>query len=166
LWGHNAHLGDARATEYHEEREVNVGQIVRQQHGREAVLVGFTTYQGSVTAASDWDAPPESKELRPARSDSYEAIFHQAQLPRFMFAPANHENSSEALGHPRLERSIGVIYYSETPEVERASHYFNTRLSRQFDAVLHFDQTRAAEPLSEVAKKEHFDVPETYPFGV
>jgi erythromycin esterase-like protein len=165
VWGHNAHLGDARATEQREEREVNVGQIVRQRHGRNAVLIGFTTHQGSVTAASDWDAPPEYKELRPALTDSYESLFHQAQLPRFLLA-CNRDDFAQALGHPRLERSIGVIYYSEIPERERASHYFTTDLSKQFDAVLHFDQTRAVEPLHEVVEKGHFEVPETYPFGV
>jgi erythromycin esterase-like protein len=166
LLGHNAHLGDARATEYRDEREVSVGQIVRQRHDREAVLVGFTTHQGSLTAASDWDAPPELKELRRALPESYEALFHAAQIPRFMLALRNHDDASRALRYSRLERSIGVIYYSATAELERASHYFSTGLSRQFDAVLHLDETRAVEPLSEVAKKEHFDVPESYPFGV
>ena len=34
--------------------ELNLGQLVRERHGRDAVLVGFTTYRGTVTAASDW----------------------------------------------------------------------------------------------------------------
>jgi erythromycin esterase-like protein len=167
LWGHNAHLGDARATEQRGEHKLNVGQLVRRRHGRDAVLVGFITHHGSVAAASDWDAPPEYKELRPALADSYEALFHEAELPCFMLAFRGQDKELiKSLADSRLQRSIGVIYYSETPERERANHYLTTVLGKQFDTVLHFDHTRAVEPLTEVAVKEHFDVPESYPFGV
>ena len=50
---HNSHLGDARATEMGQRGELNVGQLVREKYGRDAVLVGFTTHHGMVTAASD-----------------------------------------------------------------------------------------------------------------
>ena len=43
-----------------------------------------------------------------------------------------------------LDRAIGVTYRSET---ERMSYYQRAQMGNQFDAVLHFDQTRAAEPL-------------------
>ena len=66
LWAHNSHLGDARATEMGERGELNLGQLVRERHGSDAVLVGFTTYDGTVTAAADWDAPAEQKRVRPA----------------------------------------------------------------------------------------------------
>jgi hypothetical protein len=56
-----------------------------------------------------------------------------------------------------------VIY---RPETERLSHYFEARLGEQFDAVLHFDTTRAVEPLDPVAGWETGEVPETYPSGV
>ena len=46
----------------------------------------------------------------------------------------------DALGDPRLERAIGVIY---RPQTERQSHYFDARLAEQFDAVIHLDRTRA-----------------------
>jgi len=59
-----------------------------------------------------------------------------------------------------LERAIGVIY---KPETERASHYFHARLAEQFDAVLHFDQTRAVEPLERTSQWEAGEVPETFP---
>ena len=58
--------------------EWNVGQLVRQRYGRDAVLVGFTTFAGTVTAASNWDAPAERKRVRPALPGSYEALFHDA----------------------------------------------------------------------------------------
>ena len=84
VWAHNSHLGDARATEMGSRRgELNVGQLVRERYGRAAVLVGFTTYAGTVTAASDWDAPAERKMVRPALPESYEALFHECGLGNF-----------------------------------------------------------------------------------
>ena len=64
---------------------------------------------------------------------------------------------------PRLERAIGVIY---RPETERLSHYFNARLSEQFHAVLHFDESTAVEPLERTAQWERGEVPEAYPTGI
>lgn len=64
VWAHNSHLGDARATQMGASGELNLGQLVRQRHGDDAVLVGFTTHAGSVTAASDWDEPAERLRVR------------------------------------------------------------------------------------------------------
>lgn len=72
-------------------------------------------------------------------------------------------DAPKALSDARLERAIGVIY---RPETERQSHYFHARLADQFDAVLHFDETRAVEPLERTAEWEAGEVPETFPFGV
>ena len=52
------------------------------------------------------------------------------------------------------------------PDTERQSHYFHARVPDQFDAVLHFDETRAVEPLERTAEWEAGEVPETFPFGV
>jgi erythromycin esterase-like protein len=165
VWEHNSHLGDARATEMGERGELNVGQLVRERYGRDAMLVGFSTYTGTVTAASDWDAPAERKRVRPALKDSYEALFHEIGIPRFLISWNSHDALASALSDPRLERAIGVIY---RPETERQSHYFYARLSDQFDAVLHFDETRAVEPLERSAEWSSIEAEpaETFPFGV
>src|SRR5438105_5178165 len=84
VWAHNSHLGDARATQMGERGELNVGQLVRERHGREAVLVGFTTYTGTVTAASDWGGSAERKRVRPGMDDSYELMFHDVGIPKFL----------------------------------------------------------------------------------
>ena len=63
VWAHNSHLGDARATEMSERGELNVGQLVRERYGASAVLVGFTTFTGTVTAASEWDGPAHRKHV-------------------------------------------------------------------------------------------------------
>jgi erythromycin esterase-like protein len=127
------------------------------------VIVGFTTYTGTVTAASDWDAPAERKLVRPALPQSYESLFHQMPLPRFLLVTRENDRLTEALRAERLERAIGVIY---RPQTERMSHYFRARLSDQFDAVMHFDQTQAVEPLERTARWEAGELPETYPYGL
>jgi erythromycin esterase-like protein len=166
VWEHNSHVGDARATEMGERGELNVGQLVRERHGSDAVLVGFSTYAGSVTAASNWDAPAERKRVRPALRDSYEALFHEVGVPRFQISLSEGGPAATALDEPRLERAIGVIY---KPETERQSHYFYARVAHQFDALLHFDETRAVEPLErtpEWTMAEVGEPAETFPFGL
>lgn len=84
VWAHNSHLGDAPATEMGEMGELNLGQLVRQHHPHESVSIGFTTYSGTVTAASSWGGPAERKVVRPALRSSYEDLFHETALPRFI----------------------------------------------------------------------------------
>jgi erythromycin esterase-like protein len=142
--------------------EWNIGQLVREKYGRDAVLVGFSTYIGTVTAASDWGDPPERKRVRPGMPGSYEELFHDARLPRFMLLMGDGSDIAHALRQPRLQRAIGVIY---RPQTERLSHYFQARLSDQFDAMIHIDETRALEPLDRNATWEQGEVPETFPTG-
>ncbi|GAB4465728.1 MAG: hypothetical protein OHK0029_36590 [Armatimonadaceae bacterium] len=167
VWAHNSHLGDARATEMGERGEHNVGQLIRQKYGNDAVLVGFSTNDGTVTAASEWDQPAERKRVRPALAGSYEALFHTAVQdtdvsPNFML-DFRDEPVAQLLQKTRLERAIGVIY---RPETERWSHYFHAVLPEQFDAVVHFDKTEAVEPLERTSRWERGEVPETFPTGI
>jgi erythromycin esterase-like protein len=164
VWAHNSHLGDARATEMGQRRgELNVGQLVRERHGRDAVLVGFTTHAGTVTAASDWGASAERKQVLPSRSDSYEGLMHETGFDRFMLPLRGGGSHVLALQEARLERAIGVIY---RPGTERQSHYFFARLPAQFDALLHVDESRAVEPLERETGWKDAEAPETYPSGV
>ncbi|WP_184044454.1 erythromycin esterase family protein [Paraburkholderia sp. MM5384-R2] len=142
VWAHNSHVGDARATESRLRGEWNLGQLVREAVGASALLVGFSTYTGHVSAASEWGGDVEHKWVRPALRDSYEYLFHSTGLDRF-FLPL-HGPASEPLREAMLERAIGVIYL---PQTERESHYFWTSLANQFDALLHLDETSAVEPL-------------------
>ena len=163
VWAHNSHLGDARATEMGARGELNVGQLIRQKYGSDVVLVGFTTYTGTVTAATDWDDPGEQKRVRPALPDSYELGFHDLGIPRFFLQLGDLAARSALLAKPRLERAIGVIY---RPETERVSHYFRADLPQQFDAIFHFDHTRAVEPLEKPERWHDVEPPETYPSGI
>ena len=157
---HNSHLGDARATEMGQQGELNLGQLVRQCYGKEATLVGFTTYTGTVTAASGWEAPAERQHVRPALAGSYEALFHETGIQKFLLQLGDKEKVTPLFREPRLERAIGVIYL---PRSERVSHYFHAHLPEQFDAILHFDETRAVEPFERTAALEIGEVPEPYP---
>ena len=162
VWAHNSHLGDARATEMGWNGELNLGELVRRDFGRQSVAIGFTTYGGTVTAASDWGAPAERKRVRPALEGSYESLFHEIGMPSFFLTLPPGANVSGALRETMLERAIGVVY---RPESERTSHYFHARLSDQFDAVIHFDETRAVEPLEVTAEWGPGEPAETYPTG-
>ena len=163
VWAHNSHLGDARATQMGQSGEWNVGQLVRQKYGKACRLIGFSTYSGTVTAASNWDGPAERKQVRPGRDDSYEGLFRQVGIPAFALTldPGTHVTSG--LTEPMLERAIGVVYL---PESEQASHYFQAQLSDQFDGVIHFDETRAVEPLESSVERETGEPAETFPSGV
>jgi erythromycin esterase-like protein len=166
VWAHNSHIGNASATQMGQRGEFNIGQLAKERFGEEAVLIGFTTHNGTVTAASDWDAPAERKTVRPALAHSCERLFHETEIPRFWLDFSKHKDAADLLQHPLLERAIGVIY---RPETERQSHYFTASVSAQFDAVFHFDETRAVEPLERTPaweEKGAAEVDETYPSGL
>jgi len=160
VWEHNSHVGDARATEMSGRGELTIGQLMRERHGRDVLNVGFTTYTGTVTAASEWGGPAERKRVRPAHRDSYEALFHATAIPAFLLCPLGAGAAGHALREPRLERAIGVIY---RPETELQSHLFSASAARQFDALVHIDETRAVEPLEPGGSWDLLEPPETYP---
>lgn len=144
VWAHNTHQGDARMTEMGEAGELNVGHLMREAHDGDSVLVGFTTYTGEVMAASEWGERGQRMKVRPAISGSYSKLFHETGIPNFLLIFRGNESLTSELSHPRLQRAIGVIY---KPETERQSHYFEARMSKQFDAVVHFDVTNPVKPL-------------------
>lgn len=162
VWAHNAHVGDGRATARRAVGEVTVGQLARERHGKDAFLVGFTTYGGTVTSASEWGGKAERTTVRDAFEESHEHVLHavaEAIGPRFVL-PTLHE----VLRAPRLARAIGVVY---RPRTERESHWRESRLADQFDALVHIDRTRAVEPLEKrPAPATDGEPAKTYPSGV
>ncbi len=162
VWAHNSHLGDARATALHELGELNLGQLVRERYGAHAVAVGFTTYTGRVTAATDWETPARTRQIRPALRGSYEALLHATGLGRFQLR-LDEPALTDVLRRPRLERAIGVIY---RPETERESHYFRACLPRQFDWLLHVDETEAVIPFDRDAGRDEDEPAGTSPSGL
>lgn len=161
VWAHNSHLGDASATEMGDLGEWNVGQLARDRYGADAVLVGFSTHRGWVTAADDWDLPHRRKRVRDGLEGSWEDVFHRCGHERALLVLRGNEAVRPLTMPQRLQRAIGVIY---RPETERMSHYFHTRLAEQFDAMIHIDETHALQPLDR--GEQHAQEPETYPSGV
>ncbi|MGN6105768.1 MAG: erythromycin esterase family protein, partial [Kofleriaceae bacterium] len=163
VWAHNSHVGDARATSMGDDGQLTLGQLMRQRHPGEVALVGFSTHEGTVECAHEWDDPPHVERVRPSLAGSWEELFHRAGIPRFMV-------TSAALKHAvgerveRLHRAIGVVY---RPETERRSHYYHARIADQYDLIVHLDSTRAVVPLDrEVGELGGEDLPETYPSGI
>ena len=163
VWAHNSHLGDAAATEMGDRGEWNVGQLMRERYAGDAVRVGFSTHHGWVTAASDWDDPPRRKRVRDGLPDSWEELFHQTGSSRFWLALRDDLALRPLVAPDRLQRAIGVIY---RPETERQSHYFFTHLAKQFDALIHIDETSALEPLDQGVAWSTGEAPETFPSGL
>ena len=162
IWEHNSHIGDARATEMSARGELNVGQLVRQEYGDAAYLIGFGTDHGMVAAASEWGGPMEIKQVLPSHRDSYEHVCHEVDTANFLLPLKKplKEITRAKLLRERLERAIGVIY---RPETELQSHYFYASLPHQFDEYIWFDETRAVEALTRDTIKK---MPDTFPFGL
>ena len=145
VWAHNSHVGDARATELAELGQVTLGQLAREAYGpRDVVLVGFSTFTGAVTAASEWGGPATVMPVTPAAGDSHEALLHETGLSHLLLVVGEDERATAALAATRLQRAIGVIYRRRS---ERISHYVFADVTRQFDALVHLDTTTALEPL-------------------
>ena len=148
VWAHNTHVGDARATTMAAAGEVNLGQLARERHGTDqVVLVGCGSHRGTVVAGDAWGAPMETMPVPPARSGSLEALLHQDAPPRSLFVwPASRPSLlTDELDH----RAIGVVYH---PERERWGNYVPTVLGDRYDAFLWFDETSALRPLARLRR--------------
>jgi len=144
VWAHNSHVGDARHTTMGESGEWNVGQLMRQRRPKETFLLGFTTYTGTTMAARGWDEPGQVQHVRPALPGCFAALFHETGVKNFVLPLRGEGDLVLSMGEPRLERAIGVVY---VPQTERQSHYFEARMSKQFDAVIHVDESSAVKPV-------------------
>lgn len=164
VWEHNTHIGDARHTDMVDDGMFKVGQLVRQEHAADGVLlVGFGSSQGTVVAGREWDAPPEVMPVPPARAGSWEHALHamdaQDRLLLFRSPPDTDTDTASALAVPRGHRAIGVVYH---PELEWGN-YVPTVLPLRYDAFLYLDRTQALHPLPVEPQRE---APELYPWGV
>lgn len=164
VWGHNTHIGDARATDMAEAGMVNVGQLMRERHGEEkAVLVGFGSYRGSVVAAVEWEAPMEIMPVPPARQGSWEEGVHRnsPEDRLFIFEELDRLPDKARFYQPWEHRAIGVVYH---PNRERFGNYVPSVMPRRYDAFLYLDETEALHPYS-IEPREEREPPETYPWA-
>jgi erythromycin esterase len=161
VWEHNTHIGDARATDMASAGMVNVGQLVRVQHADQGVvLIGFSSYRGTVIAGSEWGAPMEVMPVPAGREGSWEAVLHEI-VPRDKLLIFDSAAASTGMGEQRGHRAIGVVY---RPRYEHYGNYVPTVLPRRYDALLFLDESTALNPLHLRGHFEH-EVPETYPTG-
>ncbi len=162
VWAHNSHVGNASATAMGWQGEFNIGELVHNAYGDDAVLIGFGTDRGTVAAASNWGENMEIMQVRPARDDSWEGMFRKTGLARSLtdWRGGGKKDLVEGLSHALLERAIGVVY---RPQSELTSHYFESVLADQFDAWVWFEETRAVTPLGQERPQ---GAPETWPFGL
>jgi erythromycin esterase-like protein len=161
VWAHNTHVGDARATDMAAAGMVNIGQLVRERHNRDGVvLVGFGTHRGSVIASDFWGGPVRRMTVPAARPESTEAMLHEAVPDEDSLFTFPHGGNSAWSGEVRGHRAIGVVY---RPHRERFGNYVPTVLDRRYDAFIHCDHTTALNPL------HHFEPADgevrTYPVG-
>jgi erythromycin esterase-like protein len=131
VWAHDGHVGDARATSLHRH---TLGQRMRERHPDAVALVGFTTYAGTLRLAESWDSPSVVAPLAPSAPESWEALFHDAGIPRFMITSSALRRAGEDV---RLHRSVGATVRSE--------QYFEARLADHYDVIVHVDTTRAVD---------------------
>jgi erythromycin esterase len=161
VWEHNTHVGDARYTDMRREDMVNIGQLAREQLGREAVFsVGFGSYEGTVIAGREWGAPLERMAVPPARRQSWEDQLHtQLQGENALLLSSELKAAPElqkAVGH----RAIGVVY---RPQYEQFGNYVPSIIPERYDAFMFLDQTRALHPLK--VQTQENTPPDLYPWG-
>lgn len=162
VWEHNTHIGDARATDMRRSGYVNVGQLVREQHDADGVvLVGFGSYKGKVLAARNWGETPEVMTVPEARDESWEELLHEADLAYHLLLFDDWKQDPHRARQAFDHRAIGVVY---NPEHERFANYVPSILPLRYDAFIFIDETHALHPLH--IEPHGHQVPETYPWGI
>jgi erythromycin esterase-like protein len=152
VWEHNTHIGDARATDMASAGMVNVGQLLRERHGADdVVLVGFGGYRGGVIAGEQWGAQMARMPVPPARDGSIEARLHEllGQDSLIVVPPGD---GPDWLRRRLDHRAIGVVY---RPERERWGNYVPTVLGQRYDAFLYLEETSPLQPLHLERADEH-----------
>lgn len=162
IWEHNTHIGDARATDMAANGMHNVGQLARQRHETDGVvLIGFSTYRGSVIAGDEWDAPMRRMDVPPGQNGSWEDVLHRAVGADSLLLLDQFREDIQ-FAEPRGHRAIGVVYH---PDYEHWGNYVPTRLSQRYDALLYLDKTRALHPLH-LEPHDRGEPPDTYPWAM
>ena len=143
VWEHNTHIGDASETSMKNEQMINVGQVIREQYGKEnTYAIGFGTYEGTVIAADQWGDPFEIIKVPPAKLTKWEGQLHAAGAEDkvLLFNDENRDLFNDWIGH----RAIGVVY---NPAYEAYGNYVPSRVGSRYDAFIYIERTTALRPL-------------------
>ncbi len=143
IWEHNTHIGDASETDMKNEQMINVGQLIREQYGRDNTFaIGFGTYEGTVIAADSWGDPLQVINVPPSKLDTWEGQLHAAgeEDKVLLFTEENRELFNDWIGH----RAIGVVYH---PAYEAFGNYVPSRVGSRYDAFIFVNRSQALRPL-------------------
>ena len=164
VWEHNTHIGDARFTDMARAGMYNVGQLVRQDHGDDGVvLVGFGTHRGTVIAGEEWGAPMRRMRVPNARDGSVEHALHESgRGDMLLLFDGSDDGGISALAEPIGHRAIGVVY---DPRNEAWGNYVPTIVPRRYDAFIHIDESSGVDALHMPVLVDG-EPPETYPSGM
>ncbi len=180
VWAHNTHIGDARFTDMAPSGMINIGQLVRERKGiQKTVLIGFSTYEGTVIAANEWGGKMEIMNVPQAKEGSWDHILHNLtsnskkdRKNKLIIFERNKEIitilESNKVNYiydenyeNRGQRAIGVVY---NPKYEKYGNYVPTILPLRYDVLLFVDSTNALYPLH-LKQVEDKDLPDTFPRG-
>lgn len=145
VWEHNTHIGDASETSMKDEQMINVGQLIREQYGKDNTFaVGFGTYEGTVIASDKWGEPMQVLNVPPSKLSTWEGQLHAAgeEDKILLFTDKNRELFNEWIGH----RAIGVVYH---PQFEAYGNYVPSRVGSRYDAFIFVNRSQALNPLEE-----------------
>jgi erythromycin esterase-like protein len=110
--------------------EWKVGQLMRERYGSDVVLVGFSTHRGTLTAATDWGGTAQRKRVRPGLPGSYEELFHEVAVERFLLRLRDNAQLSAPLKPPRLQRAIGVMPNAPSTNYAKKPIATNSKICR------------------------------------
>ena len=164
VWEHNTHIGDARFTDMARGGMFNVGQLVRQEHDADdVVLVGFGTHRGTVMAGEEWGAPMRRMRVPPAREGSFEDAAHASDVgDSLLVFDGKDDGGIPGLDEPIGHRAIGVVY---DPRNEHWGNYVPTIVPRRYDAFIHIDESAALDAIHMPVLVDG-EPPETFPSGL
>lgn len=147
IWEHNTHIGDASVTSMKDEGMINVGQLIREQYGKDNTFaVGFGSYTGTVIAADSWGEAFKIMEVPPSKLSTWEGQLHAAgeENKVLIFTEENRHLFNSTIGH----RAIGVVY---NPEFEAYGNYVPSQVGKRYDGFIFIDKSTALHPLKEEA---------------
>ena len=162
VWAHNTHIGDYRATDMLKEGYVNIGGLAREQFGAEQVaLVGFGTYEGTVTASSKWGGKETIFDLAPAQANSIDHYLHEIAAEKKtdgLVLSWIGKVVPQEMRKITYQRAVGVVYQ---PKHEGRARDVPTNLALRYDAYIFVNRTHALQSLKRPAQSQQY--PDLWP---
>ncbi len=141
IWAHNTHIGDARGTDMARHGVVSLGQLLRERHQGNVLLVGFAAHRGTVLAANCWGSVQAVEQLPPAPADTHEGLLHSTLDGPAVLIFGNDRSGPWQSGW-RGQRAVGAVYRADD---DRGS-YVKTWMGGRYDALIWIEETTALAP--------------------